>query len=39
MHRDRKDRGYTTEAVTDTILRRMLPDYVNYICTIRRDRH
>ena len=24
-------RGYTAEAVTDTILRRM-PDYVNYIC-------
>lgn len=24
-------RGYSTEAVTDTILRRM-PDYVNYIC-------
>jgi phosphoribulokinase len=24
-------RGYTSEAVTDTILRRM-PDYVNYIC-------
>lgn len=31
MHRDRKDRGYSTEAITDTILRRM-PDYVNYIC-------
>ena len=31
LHRDRKDRGYTAEAVTDTILRRM-PDYVNYIC-------
>ena len=31
LHRDRKDRGYSTEAVTDTILRRM-PDYVNYIC-------
>ena len=31
LHRDRSDRGYTTEAVTDTILRRM-PDYVNYIC-------
>src|SRR6185369_2329226 len=26
LHRDRKDRGYTQEAVTDTILRRM-PDY------------
>ncbi|MFC5066905.1 phosphoribulokinase [Flaviflagellibacter deserti] len=31
IHRDRADRGYSTEAVTDTILRRM-PDYVNYIC-------
>jgi len=31
LHRDRSDRGYTQEAVTDTILRRM-PDYVNYIC-------
>ncbi len=31
LHRDRSDRGYSTEAVTDTILRRM-PDYVNYIC-------
>ena len=31
LHRDRHDRGYTAEAVTDTILRRM-PDYVNYIC-------
>ena len=31
LHRDRKERGYTTEAVTETILRRM-PDYVNYIC-------
>lgn len=31
LHRDRKDRGYSTEAVTETILRRM-PDYVNYIC-------
>jgi phosphoribulokinase len=30
LHRDRASRGYTTEAVTDTILRRM-PDYVNYI--------
>ena len=30
LHRDRGTRGYTTEAVTDTILRRM-PDYVNYI--------
>ena len=31
LHRDRKERGYSTEAVTETILRRM-PDYVNYIC-------
>ncbi|MBZ8134042.1 phosphoribulokinase [Afifella sp. IM 167] len=31
IHRDRSTRGYTTEAVTDTILRRM-PDYVHYIC-------
>ncbi|WGD28965.1 phosphoribulokinase [Ancylobacter sp. WKF20] len=31
IHRDRSHRGYSTEAVTDTILRRM-PDYVNYIC-------
>lgn len=31
LHRDRTKRGYSTEAVTDTILRRM-PDYVHYIC-------
>ena len=31
IHRDRAARGYTTEAVTDTILRRM-HDYVHYIC-------
>jgi phosphoribulokinase len=31
LHRDRGSRGYSTEAVTDTILRRM-PDYVHYIC-------
>lgn len=31
LHRDKAMRGYSTEAVTDTILRRM-PDYVNYIC-------
>jgi len=31
IHRDRNDRGYTTEDVTHTILRRM-PDYVKYIC-------
>ncbi len=30
LHRDRAARGYTTEAVTDTILRRM-PDYIHYI--------
>jgi len=30
LHRDQAARGYTTEAVTDTILRRM-PDYVHYI--------
>jgi phosphoribulokinase len=30
LHRDKAARGYTTEAVTDTILRRM-PDYVHYI--------
>lgn len=32
LHRDKISRGYTSEAVTDTILRRM-PDYVNYICS------
>ena len=31
LWRDKHMRGYTAEAVTDTILRRM-PDYVNYIC-------
>ena len=31
IHRDRSVRGYSTEAVMDTILRRM-PDYVHYIC-------
>jgi len=30
LHRDRATRGYSTEAVTDTILRRM-PDYMKYI--------
>ena len=30
LHRDQKMRGYSQEAVTDTILRRM-PDYMNYI--------
>ena len=31
IHRDRSARNYSTEAVMDTILRRM-PDYVHYIC-------
>jgi phosphoribulokinase len=31
LHRDKEVRGHTSEAVTDTILRRM-PDYLNYIC-------
>ncbi|MFB9222761.1 phosphoribulokinase [Paracoccus cavernae] len=31
IHRDRASRGYSTEAVTDTILRRM-HDYVHVIC-------
>ena len=31
LHRDKAQRGYSTEAVVDTILRRM-PDYINYIC-------
>lgn len=31
LWRDKSQRGYSTEAVTDTILRRM-PDYVNVIC-------
>jgi len=31
IHRDCSDRGYTTEEVMDTMLRRM-PDYVRYIC-------
>jgi len=31
LHRDKSRRGYSTEAVVDTVLRRM-PDYVNYIC-------
>ena len=30
IHRDTAERGYSAEAVTDTILRRM-PDYVHYI--------
>jgi phosphoribulokinase len=31
IHRDKAERGYSTDDVTNTILRRM-PDYVNYIC-------
>ncbi len=31
VHRDKTTRGYSTEAVMDTVLRRM-PDYVNFIC-------
>jgi len=31
LQRDKAQRGYSTEAVVDTILRRM-PDYINYIC-------
>ena len=31
LHRDRLERGYSQEAVMDTILRRM-PDYIEYIC-------
>ena len=31
LHRDQHHRGYSQEAVVDTILRRM-PDYVNHIC-------
>jgi len=31
IHRDKADRGYSVEAIRDTILRRM-PDYINYIC-------
>ena len=30
LHRDKISRGYSTEAVTDTVLRRM-PDYIKYI--------
>ncbi len=32
LHRDQRMRGYSQEAVTDTILRRM-PDYVQHICS------
>ena len=38
LHRDREMRGYTTEAVTDTILRRM-PEYVHYICSQFENTH
>ncbi len=31
IHRDKSARGYSTEAVMNTILRRM-PDYIRYIC-------
>ena len=31
LHRDKRARGHSHEAVVDTILRRM-PDYINYIC-------
>jgi phosphoribulokinase len=31
LHRDQKMRGYSRDAVVDTILRRM-PDYVNHMC-------
>jgi phosphoribulokinase len=31
LHRDQHHRGYSQDAVVDTILRRM-PDYVNHIC-------
>jgi phosphoribulokinase len=32
LHRDQRMRGYSQEAVVDTILRRM-PDYINHICS------
>ena len=31
IHRDKATRGYSAEAITDVILRRM-PDYIDYIC-------
>jgi phosphoribulokinase len=31
IHRDKEERGYSPEAITDVILQRM-PDYVKYIC-------
>ncbi|MGD0936814.1 MAG: hypothetical protein ABR922_19865, partial [Streptosporangiaceae bacterium] len=36
LHRDKTARGYTSEDVVDTVLRRM-PDYVNYIPERRRE--
>ena len=38
LWRDKHVRGYSAEAVTDTILRRM-PDYTNYICPQFRHTH
>ena len=38
LWRDKNVRGYSSEAVTDTILRRM-PDYVHYICPQFRHTH
>ena len=31
VHRDKANRGYTDEAIVDTILRRM-PDYIKHVC-------
>lgn len=31
MHRDKRVRGYSSEAIIDTIIRRM-PDYIDHIC-------
>jgi hypothetical protein len=31
LHRDKTARGYSREAIVETILRRM-PDYIHYIC-------
>ena len=39
IHRDRAARGYTTEAVTDTILRRMHALRSLHLPAIHRDRH
>ena len=38
IHRDKASRGYSTEAVTDVILRRM-HDYVHVITPVHPDRH